>query len=233
MSTRKQRAANRRKTDDSTGPANQSKPASRYNAAKHGISAVHQIMFDETAEDLAELAAEYHHQYSPATSTERFLVDTLINNEWRLRRARRVEAELWEHATNTFMAANTEVPACSSGDSFATASPTFETLQRVVNSCERIYHRALKQLQVARAQGLRSPQPATAPAPAPAANPQSQQSTPGSAKLASFRQNPKTPPADPISHPGAAAENPVASADRAPSTTPAGQPETSELPKTL
>jgi hypothetical protein len=61
-------------------------------------------MFDESAEDLADLAAEYHEHHSPANPNDRFLVDTLIANEWRLRRLRRVEADLWEHATNTFMA---------------------------------------------------------------------------------------------------------------------------------
>jgi len=37
------------------------------------------------------------------------------------------------------------------GDAFA----TFERLQRVVNSCERVYHRAHKELETARAHGLR------------------------------------------------------------------------------
>src|ERR1700721_2849347 len=52
-------------------------------------------MFDEKPEDLAELADEYHELYIPADGKERFLVGTLVNNEWRLRRMRRVEAELW------------------------------------------------------------------------------------------------------------------------------------------
>jgi hypothetical protein len=232
MSSRRQRATNRANTQKSTGPsatgATQGPAASRYNAAKHGISAVHQIMFDETADELAELAAEYHEQYSPANPKERFLVDTLIANEWRIRRMRRVEAELWERATNTFMAENTQVAACSSGDSFATDSPTFERLQRIVNSCERAYHRALKELQVARAHSLRSPQPTTETAPTPAPASESQQSKTGSAKLASFRQNPNTPPATPSSNPGAAAGNPAAASENSPaSPNPApGAPET-------
>jgi hypothetical protein len=211
MSNHKERAANRRHTETSGTP--QGQPAPRYNAAKHGIVAVHQIMFDETAGDLTELAAEYHQQYCPADSTQRFLVDALIANEWRLRRLRRVEAELWEHATHTFLANNLEAPACSSGDAFATASPTFERLQRIENSCERAYHRALKELQVARAHGLRSPQPEPEPA-AEATPPQPQQSKPTSAKLGSFRQNPKTasrsatqpPPAAPFAAPPSPAE---------------------------
>jgi hypothetical protein len=223
MSTRKQRATNRANAQQSTGPTTQAQPASHYNAAKHGIVGTTQIMFDESADDLAGLAAEYHQQYSPADSTQRFLVDTLVANEWRLRRTRRVEAELWDHATNIFMAANTEVPACSSGDAFATAGPTFERLQRIANSCERAYHRALKELQAKVGQAFspanpdalpqKPPQPEAEPAPTPAAPPQPEQSKTTSAKLGSFRQNPKTPPAAPSSNSGAASTNPAAAAE--------------------
>ena len=195
MPTPKQTAANRMNSQKSTGPRTSTGKASPYNALKHGIFAITQIMFDESAEDLAFLAAEYHEHHSPADSGQRFLVDTLVHNEWRLRRIRRVEAELWEHATNTFLAENSEAPACSSGDAFATASGQFERLQRVANSCERIYHRALKELQaqVARGHALRSSQSETEPQ-TPAEPPQPEQSKPSSENLVSFRQNPESPP---------------------------------------
>jgi hypothetical protein len=199
MPTAKQTAANRMNSQKSTGPRTpQGQAASRYNALKHGIFATTQIMFDEKAEDLADLAAEYHEHHSPADPNARFLVDTLVINEWRLRRLRRAEAELWQSASNAFLEKNTEAPACSSGDAFATAAPTFDRLQRVVNSCERAYHRALKELQAKVRQALPpanpGPQPQKAePTPTPA--PQPEQSTPVCAKMASFRQNPETPPA--------------------------------------
>jgi hypothetical protein len=99
MSTPKQAAASRANALKSTGPrTTEGRAASRYNALKHGIHAQKEIMFDETAEDLAELSAEYHEHHAPADTDERLLVDTLIHNEWRLRRMRRVEAVLWEHA---------------------------------------------------------------------------------------------------------------------------------------
>src|SRR6202050_5625497 len=101
MPTARQSAASRANSQKSTGPRTTAgKAVSRFNALKHGIYAVHQIMFDETPEDLAELPAEYHELYSPADSKERFLVDSLVHNEWRLRRMRRVEAELWQTASN-------------------------------------------------------------------------------------------------------------------------------------
>jgi hypothetical protein len=172
-----------------------------YDPLKHGIDPPHQIMFDEAAADLAGLSAEYREQHRPSNSVERFLVDTLVNNEWRLRRMRCVEADLWVQATNAFLEKNTAIEACSSGDSFTTGAGPFDRLQRLVNSCERNYHRALNQLQhlqVARAHGLRPLQP--------------EQSKATSASLASFRQNSQTPPP---ANPQPAPPAPVSQPDRA------------------
>jgi hypothetical protein len=201
MATDKQTAANRRNAQKNTGPRTAAgKAASRFNAVKHGIYAVHQLMFDEKAEDLAELAAEYHQHYSPANANQLLLADALVHNEWRLRRMRRIEADLWYHAYNAFVVKNIEVTLkCTSGDAFASDSSTFDRLQRVVNSCERVYHRALKELQrqkvgqalpPANVPDNPTPQP---PESGPAPAPQPEHSTPTSAKLVSFRQNPQTP----------------------------------------
>jgi hypothetical protein len=213
QSTPKQQAASRANAQKSTGPRTTAgKAASRFNALKHGIYAVHQIMFDEKPEDLAELSAEYHELCSPADAKQRLLVDTLVHSEWRLRRMRRVEAELWQTAYNAFIVENIDrTSTCTSGDAFATGSATFECLQRVENCCERVYHRALQELErlqeVARGHALRTPQPAAGPAADPSESLQPQQSKTSSAKLASFRQNPKTlPPAAPrpsVVRPGA------------------------------
>ena len=211
QSTPKQRAASRTNAQKSTGPRTTAgKAVSRFNALKHGIFAVHQIMFDETPEDLAELAAEYHEHYNPADAHERSLVDTLVANEWRIRRMRRVEAGLWEHASNLFIVRNLDTTTtCTSAEAFATDSATFERLQRVVSSCERDYHRAHKEFVVARGHALRSSQPETenvgqalSPAnmpanpgpPSPSPTPQTEQSKATSTTSASFRTFPQTPP---------------------------------------
>jgi hypothetical protein len=169
MSTRKQRRASRANGQKSCGPVTpEGKAKSRFNALKHGIHAETQIMFDESPEDLAELDAELREQYSPADPTERFLVDTLIHNEWRLRRMRRVEAVLWEQ------------DSCDSADAFVNGGAVFDRLQRVVNSCERNYHRALKQL-LALIHARTAPQPEEAKA--------------TSESLGSFRTSPAPPSA--------------------------------------
>ena len=202
MATAKQIAANRLNSQKNTGPCTTAgKAVSRFNALKHGIFAVHQIMFDETPQDLAELSAEYHEHHSPANSDEILLVDTLVHTEWRLRRMRRIEAGLWQRARDLFIVKNIETTStCNSGDAFATDSATFERLQRVVSFCERVYHRALKDLQhlhaatVGQALPPADPVPVShKPAPTSATAPQPQHSTPTSAKLVSFRQNPQAP----------------------------------------
>ncbi|MGA3242903.1 MAG: hypothetical protein ABSG03_42220 [Bryobacteraceae bacterium] len=205
MATAKQIAANRLNSQKTTGPrTTRGKSVSRFNALKHGIYAVQLLMFDEKAEDLAELSAEYYEHHTPADARQSLLVDALVHNEWRLRRMRRVEAILWYRAHDACLVKNIEVTlTCTSGDAFATDSSTFERLQRLVNSCERAYHRALKELQTKVGQALppANPDPHSQPAaPAPSIPPQPQQSKASSAKLVSFRQKPQTPapPATPV-----------------------------------
>jgi hypothetical protein len=220
QSTPKQAAASRANAQKSTGPRSTAgKAASRFNALKHGIYAVHQIMFDETPEDLAELSAEYHELCNPTDSKQRFHVDAMVHNEWRLRRIRRVEAELWQTAQNTFLVRNIETTStCTSGDAFATDSGTFERLQRVANACERAYHRASHELERLQAQAqaqvgqaLPPANPGAAqsdPGPKPAEPAQPPQSKPTSSSSASFRQNSQTPPpAAPFA--GSASANPT------------------------
>ena len=197
MPTAKQSAASRANSQKSTGPRTTAgKANSRFNALKHGIDAKQQVTFAESEEDLALLAAEYHELHSPADAAERFLVDTLIDTEWRLRRLRRVGADLWRSAHNLFMEENPEVKSVDCGDAFIGSGPAFERLQRIVNSCDRQYRNARKELQeaqVARAHGLRPPQPEEVAA--------------TSESPASFRTSPETPetavPAAPITAPAA------------------------------
>jgi hypothetical protein len=229
MPTANQTAANRANSEESTAPRTpQGQTASRFNALKHGIHAEHEIMFDETAEDLAELAAEYHEHHSPADTDQRLLVDTLIHNEWRLRRMRRVEAVLWEHAADAYLTQHPEAEACNSAHAFATNSDLFERLQRMVNACERNYHRTLKELHRLKTkakvgQALPPANPSPLPQKAAATTPQPQQSTTTSAKLASIRQNPQTPPdaappAPPFAGPLAGQHVPASPAEPRPSS---------------
>jgi hypothetical protein len=200
MSTRKQRAASRANGQKSQGPITiAGKVKSRYNALKHGIDAKQQIMVGESAEDLAELAAEYHEFYSPANVDERFLVDTLVNNEWRLRRLRCVEADLWHAASKSVQQAG-EVGEAGLGDAFEASGPAFDRLQRIMNSCQRQYDRARKELQSLNA--TRPPRQS---------NPQPEETTTTSESSGSFHTNPENQPKtapQPLTHPAVSAEIP-------------------------
>jgi hypothetical protein len=92
---------NHRNSQKSTGPARlEGKAISRFNALKSGVNAKSQVIPGEDASALEALAADYHLQFQPATPLECFLVDSLVNADWQLRRLRRVEAQLWGFHTD-------------------------------------------------------------------------------------------------------------------------------------
>jgi len=140
MATPAQILANRQNASKSTGPRSaEGKAVSRFNALKTGIDAKSQVIRGEDAAELEALAANYEKQFQPADPLERFLVDSLINAEWQLRRLRKVEASLWEREIS------------NAADPLAIFdSPAFNRLQRRIDAAERSYHRVLKELHRAR-----------------------------------------------------------------------------------
>jgi hypothetical protein len=156
MATKKQIAANRLNAQKSCGPCTaEGKAASRLNALKFGVYAKTPIIFDESPDDLAELAAECHDEYLPAGLTERSLVDTLSNIEWRHRRLRRSEAALWEHAANNILGNNIlddgQAVRVTPGAAFAAEADRLAKCQQIVTFCERKHQRALTELRRLRA----------------------------------------------------------------------------------
>ena len=98
MSTEKQLAANRRNAQLSTGPRTEAgKSRSRMNALKSGLYAESLVVCGEDSSALAQLSAEYHAQLHPVTPFERDLVDTIVYNQWLIRRLRLVEAQIWDY----------------------------------------------------------------------------------------------------------------------------------------
>jgi hypothetical protein len=144
MAIIKQPAAKRRNAPKNAGSrTTASKAASRSNDLERSTL----ISFDESAESLATLGAEYHELYEPADAAEHALVETLIKSEWSLRRLRRTEVEIWERVSDRLLAEKGPTGVVTAGETFAAASGQFVRHQRVVDSCERNYHRALKELQ--------------------------------------------------------------------------------------
>jgi hypothetical protein len=135
---------------------NKQPPANRRNEPKntglHTVDAVlkhankTQIIGDESAEGLALLSAEYREQYLPSNAAEHALVDALVNSEWSLRRLRRTEIEIWDQVSDKILSGKGPDGVVTSGETFAAASDQFIKHQRAVDSCERNYFRALKEL---------------------------------------------------------------------------------------
>jgi hypothetical protein len=147
MATIKQLPANRRNGPKGASPT----------AVKRGVQSNKTLIIgDESAEGLALLSAEYHEHHLPANSAERALVDTLVNNEWSLRRLRRAEIEIWDRVSDKILAEKGPTGVVTAGETFAAASDQFLRHQRSVDSCERNYHRALKELRRLRSAPLKS-----------------------------------------------------------------------------
>jgi hypothetical protein len=129
MSTQSQIAANRLNSRKSTGPRTpEGKAASSQNAFKSGLDADSQFCYGEHRADFYRLQVEYFTRFSPQSPEERFHVDTLLRNEWSLRRLFRAEAHLWEFNT-THASRRDGAPL---GEGFNTSSQVFMRLHRAL-----------------------------------------------------------------------------------------------------
>ena len=157
MPTDAQLAANRANARKSTGPRTDAgKSASRMNALKSGLHARSLIIRGEDPEALAQLAAEYNAEFHPVTARQRDLVDTIVRNEWKIRRLERLEADLWDERFDAIDDWNTgsnprlerrrlrHPLSCAFNDEL---EKRLENLQRRVHAYERSTARALKELQ--------------------------------------------------------------------------------------
>ena len=144
MSTILQIEANRRNAQNSTGPRTQrGKAVSRFNALKTGIDARSLVIPGENPHVLESLTVEYYDRFQPAAPEQRFLVDAMITAEWQLRRLRKAEAQLWEYGMHENRPRENLV---STGRAFLFRVDTLTRLHRRIDSAERSYYRALKQL---------------------------------------------------------------------------------------
>jgi hypothetical protein len=159
MPTLRQIEANRLNAQKSTGPRTpQGKAVSSQNALKSGLDAESQFVTGEDRADFAQLQDEYIARFQPLTPEERFQVDTLLRNEWILRRLFRAEAQLWEY--HAIRADRSEgVPL---GEALVLGNEVFRRVQRRITLAERSYKDAFAELE--RLQRAR-PSPAAVPTP--------------------------------------------------------------------
>ena len=143
MATIKQIEANRNNAKLSTGPVTtEGKAVSSRNALSSGIYAAREsVLPHEDPRDLDNLTAEYYDRYAPATPEERCLVDSLVSDEWQLRRFRRIEGEM---LTRSIQQPERHDPSISAAYSITERS--LERLQRRVNATRKSYLKTLEAL---------------------------------------------------------------------------------------
>jgi hypothetical protein len=141
MASVKQIEANRRNAGRSTGPrTSEGKTASRYNALNTGIYADREAVLPvEDANALVALAAEYYDRYEPRTPEHRCLVDSLVSDDWLLRRFRRIEGEMMTRSCKDVDGRPSERFALA--DAFDENAPSLERLQRRINATRRSFER--------------------------------------------------------------------------------------------
>jgi len=99
MSSRKQRNANKRNAQNSTGPQTDAgKQHSAQNALKHGVYSLRAVIPGEDPAEFDQLCSEFVDEFQPDTPYERSLVRQIADAEWRLRRISRLEADFLEGA---------------------------------------------------------------------------------------------------------------------------------------
>ena len=99
MATAAQITANRRNALKSTGPRTAAgKAVSSRNALRHGLTARATVVLDEDAGDFLRLRAELRTELAPRDAREELLAEMVVQAAWRMRRAWRAEARLFNRA---------------------------------------------------------------------------------------------------------------------------------------
>jgi hypothetical protein len=106
MTSLRKAEANKANSRKSTGPRTDSgKIRASMNAIKHGLTATRAILVaDESENDLESLRAGFVAAWEPVGAVEAYLVKRLTHLAWKIERAERLEAELFEtgiHAEET------------------------------------------------------------------------------------------------------------------------------------
>jgi hypothetical protein len=161
MASDRQIAANRANAQKCTGPRTpEGKATSSQNALKTGIDAKSELIRFENRAEYEALIAEYYARFHPSVPEERCLVDTLIKSEWLGRRYMAIEANLWESQISDLF-------PHPLGRAFAMASEQFVRVDRRMNSAQRNFQQALKQLNQLQAKRAAEPEQPVAEPSAP------------------------------------------------------------------
>jgi hypothetical protein len=129
----------------STGPRSaEGKARSSRNALKSGIYAKSLVIPGEDPAHLDTLRDEYSQRFCPDLPEQRDLVDILVRSTWTLRRLAVAEAQVFAFQMDTVYKLSSEAPL---GHAFSFGDRTLSRLQRMVNSTQRNFRDALRELE--------------------------------------------------------------------------------------
>jgi hypothetical protein len=151
--------ANRRNALRSTGPRTAAgRAAVRRNALRHGMTAEQVVLVDELPEDFSHFFSDLRDALAPADAIEEQLVERLVICAWRLRRACRCEAAVFDYAA---LGNGWGTAIDDAGKAFKRVAANIATLSRYETAIERSFHRAALALE--RMQARRRGEPVPAP----------------------------------------------------------------------
>jgi len=94
MISEKQLKANKKNAKKGGVKTSEGKVIVRYNALKHGLLSKEVLLKGEREKNLIELTKKLQEELKPTTELEMILVDRIVANTWRLKRAMRIEKEM-------------------------------------------------------------------------------------------------------------------------------------------
>jgi hypothetical protein len=137
--------ADRVRPNRSTGPRSaEGKARSSMNALKSGIYSKSLTIPGEDPKQLTTLTEEYFQRFRPTLPEQRDLVDILVRSTWTLRRLAVAEAQVFSHEMDRATHLDEDSPI---GHAFCLSDRTLSRLQRMVNSTQRNFRDALRELQ--------------------------------------------------------------------------------------
>ncbi len=166
----KRAVANRANAQKSSGPkTEQGKAAASQNSFKHGLYSKALIIPGEDPALFEALRTDLAAEHSPVGLTEELLVDEVAQHYWRMKRYRALEAQMYK-SQGTNANGNTDLDVENLVSCIELG--LFTSIQRVLNSAERSFYKALKTLrELQKARGFvpaKAQNAAVAPTPFPA-----------------------------------------------------------------
>jgi hypothetical protein len=142
MASPAQILANRSNAQLSSGPKTPAgKQTSSRNATRHGLTGTQIVMPGEDPAAFEELQRGLHQSHRPANDAERFLVDQIAANAWRLMRAQRIET-----AYLAKLIENQDDPDAALAAAFLERPADLARIQRYVTAAQNAYYKAMREL---------------------------------------------------------------------------------------